>query len=87
VADNAPVALNRTERTLAFIIGGILGVSVLAIAVLLIAKASGAAISGMLWATIAVLPLIGLPLGVLLVIVFLILSTVRRRRLAPDAGR
>jgi len=80
------VGLNRTERTLTFIIAGIIGASVLAIVALLIAKASGAVITGAVWATILVLPLIGLPiamiLGIVLVVIFL-----RHRRLAQDAGR
>ena len=80
------MGLNRTERTLTFIIAGIIGASVLAIVALLIAKASGAAITGAVWATILVLPLIGLPiamiLGIVLVVIFL-----RHRRLAQDAGR
>ena len=80
------MGLNRTERTLTFIIAGIIGASVLAIVALLIAKASGAVITGAVWATIVVLPLIGLPiamiLGIVLVVIFL-----RHRRLAQDAGR
>lgn len=80
------MGLNRTERTLTFIIAGIIGASVLAIVALLIAKASGAVITGAVWATILVLPLIGLPiamiLGIVLVVIFL-----RHRRLAQDAGR
>jgi hypothetical protein len=87
VADNAPVALNRTERTLAFIIAGVVLASILAIAAIFIAGAVGVATNSGLWLTVLVLPLIGLPLAMVLGIVLLALLTVRRRRLAPDAGR
>ena len=80
------MGLNRTERTLTFIIAGIIVVSVLSIAALLIAKASGAVIAGALWATVVVLPLIGLPIAMILGIVLVVLF-VRHRRLAQDAGR
>ena len=80
------MGLNRTERTLTFIIAGIIGASVLAIVALLIAKASGAAITGAIWATILVLPLIGLPIAMILGIV-LVVILLRHRRLAQDAGR
>jgi ribose/xylose/arabinose/galactoside ABC-type transport system permease subunit len=81
------VALNRTERTLAFIIAGIIGLSILSIAAIFIAGAAGVATNSGIWLAVLVLPLIGLPLGMVLGIVLLVLLTVRRRRLAPDAGR
>jgi hypothetical protein len=87
VADNAPVGLNRTERTLAFVIAGVIGLSIISIAAIFIAGAAGVATTSGLWLTVLVLPLIGLPLGMVLGIVLLVLLTVRRRRLAPDAGR
>jgi hypothetical protein len=81
------VALNRTERTLAFIIAGIIGLSLLAIVALFIAGAAGVVTNTGIWPSVVVLPLIGLPIGLLLIVVFLIISTMRRRRLAQDAGR
>jgi hypothetical protein len=80
------VGLNRSERTLTFIIAAIIGVSVLAIAAILIAKASGAVLTGSLWATVLVLPLIGLPIAMVLGIV-LVIFFIRRRSLAQDARR
>jgi hypothetical protein len=80
------VGLNRTERTLTFIIVGIIGASVIAIAVILIAKSAGAVLTGTLWATVLVLPLIGLPIAMVLGIVLIILF-IRRRSLAQDARR
>jgi hypothetical protein len=86
VAENAPVGLNRTERTLTFIIAGIIGLSVIAIAAILIAKAAGAVLTGMFWASVLVLPLIGLPIAMVLGVV-LVLLFIRRRSLAQDARR
>ena len=81
------MALNRTERTLGFIIAGIVGLSLIAIAALFIAGAAGVVTNSGLWPTVVVLPLIGLPIALLLIVVFLVITTVRRRRLAQDAGR
>ena len=81
------MGLNRTERTLAFIIAAIIGLSLLSIIALLIGGAVGASQSGGIWTTVAMIGFVGLPIAFLLIVVFLILSTVRRRRLAQDAGR
>jgi hypothetical protein len=80
------VGLNRSERTLTFIIAAIIGLSVAAIAVVLIASAAGVQLSGSFWATVFVLPLIGLPIAMVLGIVLVILF-IRRRSLAQDARR
>ena len=80
------MGLNRTERTLTFIIAAIIGLSVVAIAAVLIAKASGAVLTGSLWATVLVLPLLGLPIAMVLGIVLIVLF-IRRRSLAQDARR
>ena len=80
------MGLNRTERTLTFIIAGIIGLSVIAIATILIAKAAGAVLTGTFWASVLVLPLIGLPIAMVLGIVLVILF-IRRRSIAQDARR
>lgn len=86
MADNTPVPLNRIERVLAFMIASIGGLSILAIVAILIASATRIDTSGGPWLTIAVLPTIGLPIAFVLIIVFSILSIVRRRRIANGAG-
>jgi hypothetical protein len=85
VADNTAVPLNRIERVLAFMIAGVGGLSLLAIAAVLIASASQLDLSGGVWPAVAVLPAIGLPIALVLIIVFAIVSIVRRRRLANDS--
>ncbi len=79
--------LNRTERVLVFMIAGILVLSVVTIVVVTILTATGAAPGGgAFWESVQLLPLVGLPLAFVLIIVFLVLSTLRRRRIA-EGGR
>ena len=86
VAENTRVPLNRIERILAFVIGSLVGVSIISIVAILIGRASHADLSGGAWPAAAVLPLIALPLVLILLIVFLVISVTRRSRLARDAG-
>jgi hypothetical protein len=86
VADNTRVPLNRIERILTFVIGSIAGLSIAAIIVGFIALAANVDVSQGVWPAVRLLPLIGLPLVVVLLIVFLVVSTLRRARLARDAG-
>jgi len=86
VAENTRVPLNRIERVLAFVIGSLVGVSILSIVAILIGRASHLDLTTGAWPAAAVLPLIALPLVVVLLIVFLVISVTRRSRLARDAG-
>jgi hypothetical protein len=86
VAENTPVPLNRIERVLAFMVAGIGGLSVLAIVAVLIATFGNADTSEGPWLPLAVFPTIGLPITVVLIIVFAVVSIVRRRRIA-DGGK
>jgi hypothetical protein len=86
VAENTRVPLNRIERVLAFAVVTVAGLSIIAIAAIFIGRASHQDFTGGVWPTVAVLPGIGLPLALIGLIVFLIMTTVRRTRLARDAG-
>jgi uncharacterized membrane protein len=86
VAENTRVPLNRIERILAFVIGSLVGVSIISIAAIFIGRASHADFTAGAWPAAAVLPLIALPIVVILLIVFLVISVTRRSRLARDAG-
>ena len=87
VAENTRVPLNRTERIIAFVVGSIGGISIIAIVAVFIGRASNADFTSGAWPAIATLPLIGLPLTLVALIVFMIMTTVRRNRLARDAGQ
>jgi uncharacterized membrane protein len=86
VAENTRVPLNRIERILAFVIGSVAGVSIIAIVAIFIGRAANVDFTGGAWPAAAVLPLIGLPLVIILLVVFVIISVTRRGRLARDAG-
>jgi hypothetical protein len=86
VAENTPVPLNRIERILAFMIAAVGGVSVLAIVAVLITALARIDTSASAWLTVKVLPAIGLPIAFVLVIVFLVMTAVRRRSIARDGG-
>lgn len=88
MAESTPVGLNRIERVLAFMIASSAGLSVISIAAVFIAQWSGTTDFGAgAWPVVRVLPLIGLPVAFALVIVLLVVSVVRRRRLESDGGR
>jgi hypothetical protein len=87
VAENTRVPLNRTERIMAFAVGSVGGLSIIAIVAVFIGRAVGANFTTGAWPAVAVLPLIGLPVTLIALIIFMIMTTVRRNRLARDAGK
>jgi hypothetical protein len=87
VAENTPVPLNRIERALAFMIAGIGGLSLVAIIAILVATSNGARPSEGPLLFVAVFPALGLPVALVLIIVFAVISVVRRRRIARDGGQ
>ena len=78
--------LNRIERVLAFAVGSVAGLSVLSIIALLIGGLNRVDTTSGIWLTVKVLPAIGLPLALVLLLLLIVLTTVRRNRLARDAG-
>jgi hypothetical protein len=86
VADNTRVPLNRTERIIAFAVASVGGISIIAIVAVFIGRAANADFTNGAWPAVATLPLIGLPLTLVALLVFMIMTTVRRNRLARDAG-
>lgn len=78
--------LNRTERIIAFAVASVGGISIIAIVAVFIGRAAGANFTTGGWPAIATMPLIGLPLTLVALIAFMIMTTVRRNRLARDAG-
>ena len=70
-------ATSRAENVLAFMAIGVIGLSLLTIAALLIAYAVGATSLPVL---LPLLPFIGLPIGMLLIIALAIVGANRRKR-------
>lgn len=70
----------RVLATLAFTVIGLSAASVIALLVLTAAGVSGAALSSGGLLVLKVLPLVGLPIGLLLVITLVVVLAVRRMR-------
>lgn len=84
MANDTPVPLNRIERILRNMVISSGGLSVLAIVATAIAAFARIDVNQGVWPVIVVLPLVGLPFAFLLLIAFLMVSVVRRRRLTRD---
>jgi len=72
----------RLEKVLAAVVAGVIGTSVIAFFAIIIATWSGMQREEFglgVWPMITLLPLFGLPLGFLVIIALLIVSTRRRR--------
>jgi hypothetical protein len=86
VANDTPVPLNRIERILRNMIASAAGLSILAILATIVANLSGVDTRQGIWLAVTVLPFIGLTLAFVLIIAFMVVSVVRRRRLARDSS-
>lgn len=79
---STPTSVHRTERVLIFMIAAIVVLSIASFAVIFIARVTGAVtdFTTGAWPAISVLPLIGLPLAILLIIAYVVASGARRVR-------
>ena len=84
MANDTAVPLNRIERILRNMIASAAGLSIVAIVAIIVGRMSGVNTTEGVWLTITVLPFIGLTIALVLIIVFLVVSVTRRRRLAND---
>ena len=85
VAENTPVTVYRTERVLTYMAASSIGLAILGIIALIIAGIARVSTEGQIWVTIAVIPPIGLTLGVVFAIAFIVVSAIRRTRESKDA--
>ena len=87
MAKNNPVDVNRNERIIAYMLASAIGLSVLAIIAILAGTALGVRdFDEGAWPVIIVLPAIGFPIGVLLLITLVLVSARRKSRAARDAS-
>jgi uncharacterized membrane protein len=77
------VTVHRNERVLAYMIAAIVGLSIIAIVVVIVV--SGVMHVRDLWAPIVLFPGIALPIGFVLIVILLVISTRRRSREAREA--
>jgi hypothetical protein len=84
VTNDTAVTVNGTERRIAFMVAGVVGLSLLCIIVDIIALAAGVDTGKQPWSILWVFPGVGLPIGLLLMIALLILGVRRRSREARE---
>jgi hypothetical protein len=90
VSNQTPISDNRVERILAFMVASAIGLSLVSFLAVIIGTAAGMGREDFLvgaWPVVSLLPLFGLPFGLVLVIVLIVVSGVRRGREAKDARR
>ena len=83
------VMSHRVERTLAYMVAAIIVLSLASFVALIVATSIGLGRDDFaqgIWPIVTILPLIGLPIGFVLIIALLVVSAVRRGRAAKDAG-
>jgi len=84
VSTQRPVGDHRAERILAYMVATTIAISIAAFLAVMIGTLAGAGandgFSQGVWPVVLVLPLIGLPIGFLLLIALLIINGVRRAR-------
>jgi uncharacterized membrane protein YhaH (DUF805 family) len=77
----APSGIHRIERALAYAAASVVGLGVVCIVIILVAALSGHGNSKEgIWPTVSLLPVIAFPIGILLVIGWVVASIVRRTR-------
>ena len=81
-----PTPASRPQRVLGYMVAAIIGLAILAIAAILIGYATSVNDGTGLWQIVDLIPGIALPLGFVLIVVLLIITFVRRNRLAKDDG-
>jgi hypothetical protein len=84
VTTQTPHDSGRLEKILAYMVAGVVGVSILSFLAVILGTAAGVGdndgFSQGIWPAVLTLPLFGLPLGFLLIIALMILSGLRRAR-------
>ena len=87
MAQDTPITGNRGERILAFMVASAIGLSLLSFVSIIVGTAVGVRNFGEgAWPVLIFLPQIGLPLGLILIIVLIVLSGRRRGRDARNAN-
>jgi len=75
---------SRLERVLAAMVAAIIGLTLVCFAATLIASASGNVdFTVGVWPTMTALPLIGLPIGFVLLVILIVINWSRRRKTTP----
>ncbi|HXD60912.1 MAG TPA: multidrug ABC transporter ATPase [Lacisediminihabitans sp.] len=89
MAQETPATIHRNERVIAYMIVAIVGLSIVAFFAVIVGTFNGMTgpdFAQGIWPAVAYAPLIGLPIGFLLIIVLLVLGARRRGREAANAN-
>lgn len=82
--DTAPVNASRAERMLAYMVAGIVGVSILSFLAVMVGSLMDSGTQGWashgIWPFVIMFPWFGLPLAMVLLITLVVLSSIRRTR-------
>lgn len=82
------MTFNRSERTLAFMVAGVFGISLLCMAVVIIGWLTIKTIPATgIWPLVTILPEIGFPIGMLLVFALLAVTWIKRARANKGGSR
>lgn len=83
-----PATINRTERALAFMVGGIFVASIACFVAMIVMWLVAPTANGTgVWPVVMAIPLVGLPIGMLLMIALLVTAWTRRARQNRDGSR
>ena len=78
---SAPESVHRTERVLVSMIVAVVGLSVLAFLARIVGAVVGVSdYTAGAWPAVTVLPLVGFPVAILLIVAFVVATLVRRSR-------
>ena len=87
MAKNNPVDVNRNERILAYMLASAIGLSILAIIAILVGTGVGVRdFDEGIWPVVIMLPNVGFPIGIILLVALVLVSARRKSRSARDAG-
>lgn len=90
MTSQSPVIDHRTERVLAYMVAGTVGASIIAFFAVMIGTFANSGETGWaeegIWPFVLVFPLIGLPIGFLLLVALLIVNGLRRSRESRQAS-
>ena len=87
MAKTNPVDDNRNERILAYMLASAIGLSILAIIAILVGTGVGVRdFDEGIWPVVIMLPNVGFPIGIILLVALVLVSARRKSRAARDAG-
>jgi hypothetical protein len=86
VTEKTPANTNRTERVIAYMIVSTIALTIVTLIAIIIGAGTGIDASTGIWPAITILPIIGLPAAIVLIIALVASSAVRRARAARDGN-